>query len=82
MKKSKRRIRPLNLAGKSIVYVYTLILIVPLAFAILTAFKTGTERVLNPLGLPAELRFDNFITAWEKGNLINPFPQRILSILF
>ena len=78
MKKSKRRIHPLNLAGKSIVYIYTLILIVPLAFAILTAFKTGTERVLDPLGLPTELRFDNFVTAWEKGNLINAIKNSVI----
>lgn len=78
MRKSKRRIHPLNLAGKSIVYLYTLILIVPLAFAILTAFKTGTERVMDPLGLPAELRFDNFIIAWEKGNLLNAIKNSVI----
>lgn len=78
MRKSKRRIHPLKLAGKSIVYIYTLILIVPLAFAILTAFKTGTERVLDPLGLPTELRFDNFVTAWEKGNLINAIKNSVI----
>lgn len=82
MNKKKRNIKaslhPLNLAGKSIVYIYTLILIVPLAFAIVTAFKTGTERVLDPLGLPAELRFDNFITAWEKGNLVNAIKNSVI----
>ena len=78
MKKSKRRIHPLNIVGKSIVYIYTLILIVPLIFAILTAFKTGTERVLDPLALPAELRFDNFITAWEKGDLLNAIKNSVI----
>ena len=74
----KSALHPLNLTGKTIVYLYTLILIVPLTFAILTAFKTGTERVLNPLGLPAELRFDNFVTAWEKGNLINAIKNSVI----
>lgn len=82
VKKKKRNVQvalhPLNIAGKSIVYIYTLILIVPLAFAILTAFKTGTERVLDPLGLPAELRFDNFITAWEKGDLLNAIKNSVI----
>lgn len=74
----KAALHPLNLAGKSIVYIYALILIVPLSFAIITAFKTGTERVLEPLGLPAELRFDNFITAWEKGNLLNAIKNSVI----
>ncbi len=78
MKKTKKSIHPLNFAGKSIVYLYTIILIVPLTFAILTAFKTGTERVMDPLGLPAELRFDNFITAWEKGDLINAIKNSVI----
>lgn len=84
MKRMKRKrnikiaLHPLNLAGKSIVYLYALILIVPLSFAIITAFKTGTERVLDPLGLPATLRFDNFITAWEKGNLLNAIKNSVI----
>lgn len=84
MKRMKRKrnlkiaLHPLNLAGKSIVYLYALILIVPLSFAIITAFKTGTERVLDPLGLPAILRFDNFITAWEKGNLLNAIKNSVI----
>lgn len=77
-RKLKSAFHPLNLTGKTIVYLYTLILIIPLSFAILTAFKTGTERVLDPLGLPAELRFDNFVTAWEKGNLINAIKNSVI----
>lgn len=80
MKKTnmKKALHPLNLTGKSIVYIYALILIVPLSFAIITAFKTGTERVIDPLGLPAELRFDNFITAWEKGDLLNAIKNSVI----
>lgn len=77
-KKIKSALHPLNLFGRGIVYIYALILIVPLTFAIITAFKTGTERVLDPLGLPEVLRFDNFITAWEKGNLLNAIKNSVI----
>ena len=76
--KLKSALHPLNLTGKGIVYIYAMILIVPLAFAIITAFKTGTERVLDPLGLPEQLRFDNFLIAWEKGNLLNAIKNSVI----
>lgn len=77
-KQVKINLHPLNLTGKLIVYVYAVILIVPLIFAIITAFKTGTERVMNPLGLPEVLRFDNFVTAWEKGDLLNAIKNSVV----
>ncbi len=76
--KKKISLHPLNITGKLVVYLYALILIVPLMFAIITAFKTGSERVLDPLGLPEVLRFDNFVTAWVKGNLINAIKNSVI----
>ncbi len=62
---------PLNISGKLVVYLYALILLIPLAFAVITAFKTGTERVVDPLGIPEQFRLDNFVIAWEQGDLLN-----------
>ena len=68
----------LGTAGNIVVYLYALVLVVPLTFVLITAFKTGTERVLDPLGLPSELRFDNFVEAWVKGNLLNAAKNSIV----
>lgn len=84
MKNQKRRQtklnsawHPLNITGKVIVYLYAAVLLIPLAFVILTAFKTGTERIVDPLGIPEMLRFDNFITAWRDGNLLNAWKNSV-----
>lgn len=71
MKLKKKQIgTPLNFLGKLVVIIYALVLTLPLYFVIITAFKTETERVINPIGLPAKLTFENFAIAWEKGNFL------------
>lgn len=72
MKQKKKRIsiNPLNLSGKLIVWIYALIVTVPLGFAVITAFKTEHERVINPLGLPEKLQWGNFVEAWKVGNFL------------
>lgn len=63
-------LNPLNLTGKIIVYAYALILVIPLAFAIITSFKSGADLSANPIGLPQAWQFENYITAWVDGNLL------------
>lgn len=76
--KLRAALHPLNITGKIFVYAYALILIIPLAFAILTAFKTQAEVTLNPIGLPESFNFDNFVTAWEMGDLLNASKNSII----
>lgn len=64
------KIKPLKIIGDLIIYAYGLVLTLPFFFAIVTAFKTEPERVLNPIGLPERFSLDNFITAWIDGNLL------------
>ena len=70
MRKNNLKFKPMSVIGNSIVYIYALILTVPLGFALITAFKSEAERVLNPIGLPASLNFENFVRAWKEGNLL------------
>ncbi len=62
-----------KIPGKLLVYVYALIVIVPLYFVIVTAFKTIQEIAMNPFGLPSSLHWENFTEAWVAGNLGNAF---------
>lgn len=68
----KKRImfHPLKAMGNLVVYVFALILTVPLFFAFLTSFKTEQERVLNPIGLPINFTLENFKIAWLEGGLL------------
>jgi raffinose/stachyose/melibiose transport system permease protein len=40
-----------------------------MALAVLNAFKTTAEINLNPLGLPAQLQWQNFASAWRNASL-------------
>lgn len=69
---------PLRVVGKFFVYAYALVLIIPLAFAIFTSFKTSSERVISPLGLPEAWQFDNYRTAWIQGELLNATKNSVI----
>lgn len=43
--------------------------LLPIALAVLNAFKTTAEINLNPLGLPARLQWENFASAWRDASL-------------
>lgn len=70
MKREKLRLKPLYVLGRLIVYTYALVVTIPLFFAIITAFKTEEERVVNPIGLPKKFYIGNFVTACTEGNLL------------
>lgn len=46
-----------------------LIWIVPVFWMILSALKTNPEYLMDPLGLPGQLRFVNFVKAWNRADL-------------
>ena len=43
--------------------------LLPIALAVLNAFKTTAEINLSPLGLPARLQWENFASAWRNASL-------------
>jgi raffinose/stachyose/melibiose transport system permease protein len=43
--------------------------LLPIALAVLNAFKTTAEINLNPLGLPAQMQWQNFASAWRNASL-------------
>ena len=61
MKKEKR-----NLIITEIVMVaIAIIWFIPIYYLIVTTLKGSQEATLNPLGLPRELRLDNYVNAWH-----------------
>ncbi|WP_232664935.1 carbohydrate ABC transporter permease [Pseudonocardia sp. TRM90224] len=61
--------RTLNLFSTGFLVVWALISLVPLVWAVLTAFKTDREIFTSPWGLPGEWRFDNFVRAWTNAEI-------------
>lgn len=78
MRKQRPKGNVAGILGNLSVYAYAVILTVPLFFAVITAFKTEQERVVNPIGLPESLNVSNFIRAWTEGNLLSASKNSII----
>lgn len=59
-----------EIPGRLMVYIYTIFLLTPMYFIVVTALKSGEEVYTNPLGLPARVMLNNFIEAFVKGNML------------
>ncbi len=68
-----------NILGKLLVYVYALCVLVPLYFIIITAFKTETEIVVNPLALPTKFLWSNITEAFTQGDLLRALGNSIFT---
>jgi raffinose/stachyose/melibiose transport system permease protein len=64
------------------VYLYALFLIVPMYFIVITALKSNQEVTTNPLGLPSQFMFSNFVDAFVKGNMARYSINSIILTVF
>jgi raffinose/stachyose/melibiose transport system permease protein len=53
----------------TLIGVASFVSLLPIALAILNAFKTTAEINLDPLGLPARMQWQNFASAWRNASL-------------
>jgi N-acetylglucosamine transport system permease protein len=62
--------------------IWTLIIIIPLLWVLMSSFKT-TEAVLsNPLSLPTSLQWGNYAKAWETAGIGRWFINTIIVVGF
>lgn len=74
---------------QAVIFVITLILamifLIPVFFALISAFKTNGEIISNPVALPRSLNFDNFVQLFKKadvwGALVNTLILTVVSEL-
>lgn len=70
---------PASIMGKLLVYLYAVIVLVPLYFVIITAFKTGAEITVSPLSLPETFMWSNIKDAFVKGGLLQAMVNSIFT---
>ena len=61
------RFRMINLVLYGFVSLWSLFVIMPIAWMVFAAFKTRKEIFTEPLGIPSNLSFDSFERAWGVG---------------
>lgn len=59
----------LRLFNHVMLLLLTLSAIVPVVILVMNSFKTQAEIGNNPLGLPTEFRVENYVNAWEVGDM-------------
>ena len=58
-----------NLLVRLTLILYSLLVLFPLVWAVCTSFKTNLEFYRDAWALPKGLVFENYVTAWVKGNI-------------
>lgn len=65
--------KPTAVVGRTVVQVILIVVafvsIAPIAVIISIALKSNTELATNPLGLPRQWRFSNFVDAWQEAGI-------------
>jgi raffinose/stachyose/melibiose transport system permease protein len=57
---------------------FLMVVLLPIAGIVLSAFKTNQEILRGPFALPAELRFDSFVNAWTSGRFSSYFRSSVI----
>ncbi|MEH1015051.1 carbohydrate ABC transporter permease [Micromonospora sp. CPCC 206060] len=83
-RRSNRRaeVRLFARLGHVALAVWAIIVIVPILWTFLAAFKNTTEIFSSPWTLPAELRWENFSRAWTKANVGRYFLNSVIVVGF
>ncbi|MEU7001166.1 carbohydrate ABC transporter permease [Nonomuraea sp. NPDC046570] len=79
-----RRRRPNVFGGLShlALFVWAALIILPLLWTLLASFKNNTEIFGDALQLPAELRFGNWVRAWEKASVGRYMLNTVIVVFF
>ena len=75
---AKNKTLIINIAKNLLAWLIALLVIIPMALILITAFKTDKESLGMSLALPKEWIFTNFATVIEKGKLIASFINSVV----
>jgi N-acetylglucosamine transport system permease protein len=73
--------RTVSVFSQGFLALWAILVVLPLLWALLTAFKSDQEIFTSPWSLPAEWRFDNFARAWTEGNIGTYFINSLIVVV-
>ena len=59
---------------------WSLLVIIPLLWTLLSSFKTSSEIFASPFGLPADWNFDNYVSAWTTQGIGRYFLNTVIVV--
>ncbi|MDF2732722.1 MAG: sugar transporter permease [Desertimonas sp.] len=69
-----------SVVSHGVLFVWSIIVIAPLLWTLLSSFKTSSEIFSSPFSLPADWNLDNFRTAWTQEGFGNYFLNTIVIV--
>jgi N-acetylglucosamine transport system permease protein len=72
----------LNVFSQGFLLLWAALVVLPLLWAVLSAFKDDKEIISSPFSLPSSLRWENFGRAWTKGHIGDYFLHTVIVMGF
>ncbi|MFF1828491.1 carbohydrate ABC transporter permease [Paenarthrobacter sp. NPDC058040] len=60
--------------------IWSLIVILPLLWTVMSSFKTSSEIFASPFALPSQWRFDNYVKAWSEAGIGSYFLNSVIVV--
>src|ERR1700736_720551 len=60
--------------------IWSILVIFPLAWMVMTAFKNDQQILFSPWALPVSLQWDNFVRAWDKASIGQYFVNSLIVV--
>lgn len=67
-------------ASHTLLGIWTIIVVVPFLWTVMSSFKTTKEILGSPFSLPARLSFDNYVKAWSDAGIGRYFFNTVLVV--
>ncbi len=71
-----------NVVAHVLLILWTLLVLLPLLWSLLSSFKNVDEILGNPLTLPGKLRFENYVNAWTTAGIGSYFFNTVIVVGF
>jgi N-acetylglucosamine transport system permease protein len=74
--------RVVSVTAHALLIIWTLIVVLPLLWVLMSSFKTTSQVLSSPLSLPTSLHWHNYVTAWETAGIGKWFLNTIIVVGF
>jgi N-acetylglucosamine transport system permease protein len=64
----------------TVLVIWSLLVVVPLLWVLMSSFKTSSEIFASPFGLPARWSFDNYVNAWTTAGIGSFFFNSVIVV--
>lgn len=74
--------RAVSLSSHTVLTLWSVVVIVPLLWTVMTSFKTTSEIFASPFALPKHWNFDNYVNAWTTAGIGTYFVNTVIVVGF